>query len=331
MKNSRISKSFVILLVTAFFAVSCNLDDGPETIPVPDSTLVDLISADTNLSSLVAALERANLVTTLQGSGPFTILAPDNTAFSNFLGSAGFGSVDDVPVEILRRLLLNHVVAGSLDSAPLINLQRNYLETLADGPSSDTKLALYFEADNADITFNGISTVTTADKPASNGIYHVVDAVIGLPTLDTFIGIDENFKSFDTSLDLIAPVTDLPTSLKEGDGPWTIFVPVEQAFQELLDSNDDWDFLSDIDENLLSDVIAHHVLDGNIRSTQISGGQTAVTLEGDEITFSSVDGSLGITDGSGNEGAIIEVTDIQTSNGVIHVIADNVLIPNTTN
>ena len=330
MRHSLKLKSFLLVMVTALVTVSCNIDDGAETIPIPESTLADLISADTNLSSLFAALERADLVTTLQGNGPFTIFAPDNTAFSNFLGAAGFGSVNDVPVETLRQLLLNHVVTGSIEASLLINLQRNYLETLADGPTSDTKVALYFDAVNG-ISFNGISTVTSGDKPGSNGIYHIVDGVIALPTLATFIGVDENFISFDTSLDLISPVSDLPDMLEESTGPFTLFIPIEHAFDNLLASNSDWDFLSDIDENFLNSVMNHHVLNGNLRSTSINGGQTATTLEGDDITFVNLDGNLEITDGLGNEGAIIGFTDIQASNGVIHGIPNNVLLPDTTN
>ena len=98
-----------------------------------------------------------------------------------------------------------------------------------------------------------------------------------------------------------------------------------------MNTNDAWNFLSDIDENLLSDVVSHHVLNGNTRSSDITADQMAPTLEGDEITFVSVAGTIEITDGSGNTGAVIEVTDIQASNGVIHVISNNVLIPETTN
>ena len=330
MRNFLRLKCFLIIVLTVLVSVSCNIDDGVDTIPIPDSTLVELIGADANLSTLVAALERADLVTTLQGNGPFTIFAPDNTAFTNFLGDAGFGSVDDVPVATLRQILLNHVVSGALDSAPLLNLQRNYLETLADGPTSDTKVALYFDAVNG-ITFNGISTITTADKPGSNGIYHIVDGVIALPTLATFIGVDQNFKSFDTALDLISPVSDLPNMLEEDAGPFTIFIPIEHAFDNLLASNSDWNFLSDINENLLNSIINHHVLNGNLRSPGISGGQTATTLEGDDITFVTLDGNLEITDGSGNEGAIIGITDIQALNGVIHGIPNKVLLPDTSN
>ena len=330
MRNSQELKNFLTVVVIALVAVSCNIDDGAETIPIPDSTLVELIGDDPNLTTLVTALERADLVTTLQGKGPFTIFAPDNTAFTNFLSATGFSSVSEVPVETLKQILLNHVVSGALDSAPLINLQRNYLETLADGPTSDTKVALYFDAVNG-ITFNGIATVKTVDKPGSNGIYHIVDAVIALPTLATFIGVDQNFKSFDTALDLISPVSDLPNLLEETAGPFTIFIPIEHAFDNLLASNNDWDFLSDIDENLLNSIINHHVLNGNIRSMDISGGQTASTLEGDDITFVTLDGNLEITDGSGNAGAIIGITDIQAVNGVIHGIPNNVLLPDTTN
>ena len=152
-----------------------------------------------------------------------------------------------------------------------------------------------------------------------------------MPTVDTFIGIDQNFKSFDTSLDLISPVSDLPNMLEESTGPFTVFIPVEEAFENLLDSNSDWEFLSDIDEELLNSVINHHVINSNVRSTAISAGQTATTLEGDNITFMTVDGNLEITDGSGNEGTIIGFTDIQASNGVIHLISNNVLLPDTSN
>jgi uncharacterized surface protein with fasciclin (FAS1) repeats len=330
MKNSLKLKSLFTLVATALITLSCNLDDGTDTIPIPESNLIDLISDDSNLSSLVAALRRADLETTLQENGPFTVLAPDNAAFTSFLGAAGFTNVNEVPVETLKQLLLNHVIKGRIDSAILANLQRNYLENLADGPTASTFLSLYFDAVDG-ITFNGTATVTSGDRPAANGIYHIIDAVIGLPTLSTFVGIDENFKSFDTALDLISPVSNVPNSLEEGNGPWTVFIPVEQAFDDLIDSNTEWNFLSDINEDLLTDVISHHILEGNIRSTDITGNQMVVSLEGDPLTFTITNGDIEITDGSGNEGALLAVTDIQAANGIIHVLSNKVLIPNTTN
>jgi len=323
-------KNFLILIIAGLLAVSCNLDDGPETIPIPETDIVEVATANAELSSLVAALQRADLANTLKGTGPFTVLAPTNSAFSSFLSSNGFANLEAVPTETLTQILLNHVVSGRVDSAPLINLQRNYLETLADGPSG-SKLSLYFDAVNG-VQFNGISTITETDVVAENGIIHIVDQVIALPTLDTFISTDDNFEIFSTALDAAAVVSDLPNDFKEPmNGPYTVFIPVEVAFDDLLATNDDWNFVSDIEENLLAAVLEHHVLSGNIRSTDIVAGEMVTTLEGDQITIQSINGELEITDGSGNEGALIGVTDIQALNGVIHVIANRVLLPDTTN
>ncbi|TMM55945.1 fasciclin domain-containing protein [Maribacter algarum] len=323
-------KSFLILIIVGLVITSCNIDDGTDTIPIPETDIVEIAAANADLSSLVAALQRADLDNTLKGAGPFTVLAPTNTAFSSFLSANGFANLEAVPAEVLEQILLNHVVTGRVDSAPLINLQRNYLQTLADGPNG-SKLSLYFDAVNG-VEFNGLSSVIETDVVAENGIIHIVDQVIAPPTIDTFISSDENFEVFATALDAAAVASDLPENLKEGaGGPYTVFVPSEQAFDNLLATNGDWDFVSDIEENLLAAVLEHHVLNGNIRSTDIVAGNMVATLEGDQITISSRDGNLEITDGSGNEGTPIEIVDIQAANGVIHVISNNVLLPDTTN
>lgn len=332
MKKKSSIKSVILFLAIFYSLVSCNLDDGNDSLLVPDSNIVDLAVATPNLSTLVAALQRANLVSTLEGSGPFTILAPDNDAFDNYLSSSGFANVDNIPIADLTQILLNHVIVGNLDSAPLINIGSSYLETSANGPTENTKLALYFEADT-DIVFNGVSTIQQADIVASNGIIHTVDAVITLPTIETFVSADSNLEDLETALDLISPVSDIPSLLAGStSGPFTIFAPLNQAFDDLLATNDDWDFLSDIDENLLASVLAHHALNGNVRISDISSGQTNETLEGDNITFSIVAGNIGITDGTGNNDIDVDsaFNTIQTTNGVIHVI-NKVMIPDITN
>lgn len=322
-------KRFLTIVGIASILFSCNLDDGPATIPIPETDIVEVATGE-NLNSLLAALESADLLNTLKGDGPFTVFAPTDEAFSSFLSSNGFANVDAVPTATLQQLLLNHVVSGRIDSAPLTDLQRNYLETLADGPGG-SKLSLYFDATDG-VELNGISTVTKADVVAENGVIHVVNQVISLPTLDTFISTDANLEVFGTAVDAAGVVSNLPTDLKQStSGPFTVFVPVPMAFDALLATNDDWNFVSDIEENLLAAVLEHHILEGNVRSTDILPGEAVTTLEGDEITIVSKDGSLEITDGLGNEGALIGPTDIQANNGVIHLITNSVLLPDTTN
>ncbi|MGB5370340.1 MAG: fasciclin domain-containing protein [Flavobacteriaceae bacterium] len=330
--NTMIDRFGFMRLSSAFFLiitlVSCNLDDG-NTINRPSSNIVEVASNIGQLSSFVAALDRANLTTILQTTGGLTVLAPSDAAFGNFLSQQGFANLEAVPAETLEQILLNHVILGQIDSSFLSNLQRNYLETLAEGPTTGSKVALYFDATN-DIFFNGASKVIDGDVLAANGIIHIVDAVIPIPTLDTFISVDDNFEDLNSALDIITPISDIPEGVKDG-GPFTVFAPTNLAFDNLLATNTAWNSVGDIDEDLLAAVIAHHVLAGNIRSADISSGETATTLEGDTITFNTVNGNLEITDGSGNTGALVVFVDIQASNGVIHVLADQVLLPDTGN
>ena len=97
MKN--LFKIIPILLISLSTLQSCN-DDKDTVAEV--STIVNLAVDSSDLTSLVAALERANLVSTLQGEGPFTVLAPTNDAFATFLSSNNFNSLEDVPVDILQ-------------------------------------------------------------------------------------------------------------------------------------------------------------------------------------------------------------------------------------
>jgi len=109
---------FIAFLAIAF--ASCD-DDDEQIIPEPmTNSIADfVVDNQTNYSSLLAALQKADLVDTLKGDGPFTVFAPDNSAFSAFLTANDFNSLDDVPVDALTQILLNHVISGELQSSSL--------------------------------------------------------------------------------------------------------------------------------------------------------------------------------------------------------------------
>lgn len=322
-------KAFALLVLITVFAISCKVDDG-DVLPVPESNLVEVASNTAELSTLVSALQSADLVSTFEGSTLYTLLAPTNAAFTSFLGQAGFSTIDEVPVETLRQILLNHAVPSRVDAVVLSNLRKNYIQTFADGPTSNSKLSLYFDATDG-VVFNGSATVTQADILASNGLIHIVDQVVSLPTPDTFISTDENFEDLDTALNMISQLTDLTDMLSESTaGPFTIFAPVNQAFDNLLATNDDWSLISDIDDTLLTSILAHHAVDGNFRGTDLSGSPSLPSLEGGGILVGQSAGVTQLTDGSGESDIIVIATDIQASNGAIHLI-DKVMIPDTEN
>ena len=318
-----LKKIIPTLIIALLLFQSCKDDDTDDVIIPETNTIVDIAVASDNLTSLVAALQKANLVTTLAGDGPFTVLAPTNEAFAAFLTSNGFSSLDDVPVDILTNILLNHVVSGSIAST---DLSTGYANTLATSSASGTGMSLYIDISNG-VRFNGVSSVITADIFADNGIVHVVDAVIGLPSVVTFAVADPTFSTLVAALTRDDLTTDfvgvLSTATGTSPAPFTVFAPTNDAFGSLL-SELSIAGLADIDEPTLDAVLKNHVVAGlNVFDTDLTDNMTVPTLGGD-IT-ANVTGGATLTD---NSGRIIDIiaTNVQADNGVIHAI-NRVILP----
>jgi transforming growth factor-beta-induced protein len=300
----------IILLLS-----SCSDNDDDTSIPV-SNTIVD-VAINNDLTSLVAAVVRADLAETLSGDGPFTVFAPTNAAFQDLLDSnPEWNSVDDIPVETLRAVLLFHVLNGEVGSA---DLSDTYVNTLSTGPN-DEALSLQVEVTGA-IEFNGDAKPVTVDVEASNGVVHVIDKVMLPPTIVTLALNNAAFTS------LVAALTDSrhTTNFVEvlnAEGPYTVFAPTNDAFQALLDSNADWNSLEDIDIATLEAVLLYHVVGGNVQSDQLTNGDVP-TLGGSDITIDLTNGAQIKTS---TQTVNIILTDVQGWNGVVHAI-DTVLLP----
>jgi len=241
-----ISKTIKLLpLLFMVFAFQACSDDDDATTPVPEPVEVDIVAtAQTNaeLTTLVTALQLADddLDLLLQGNGPFTVLAPDNTAFANFLADNGFDNLNEVPTALLAEVLKNHVIAGELTAADLTAAGSGYDNTNATGPGGNA-LSIYFDTSNG-VVFNGMSTVIDADNMATNGVIHIADEVITAPTVVDFAVANPNFSTLVTALTSETPDNDFATTLSTMDGtapaPFTVFAPLNSAFQALLDSNE---------------------------------------------------------------------------------------------
>ena len=319
MKN--LFKIIPILLISLTTLQSCNNNDDENVEDV--STIVNLAVDSADLTSLVAALERANLVSALNGEGPFTILAPTNDAFAAFLSANNFNSLEDVPVDILTKILLNHVISGSLIST---DLSTGYANTLATSAASQTPLSIYVDTSNG-VRFNGVSSVSAADILAVNGVIHKVDAVIGLPNIVTFATADPNFSTLVSALTRSDLTTDfvgvLSTDAATAPAPFTVFAPINDAFNRLLIELN-LASLSEIDEPTLDVVLKYHVVGGaNVLDSNLTDNLTVSTLSGD-IT-ADISGGARLTDSSGRVSDII-ATNVQANNGVIHAI-NNVILP----
>ncbi len=321
--NIQSIKTHWVLALLLLFSISFTAcDEDSDDTPSPSQDITELAQSDSRFTSLVAALTQANLVSTLQGAGPFTVFAPTNNAFSTFLSDNNFASLDEVPGDVLSAVLLNHVVAGKALST---DLATGYLSTSATEASTNNPLSAYVDLSSG-VKINGISTVEQADLEASNGVIHAVDAVIGLPTVVTHALANAGFTSLVAALTRQDHTTDY-VSILSGNGPFTVFAPTNDAFQALLDSNTDWNSLDDIPLATLEAVLNYHVVSGaNVLSSALTDGQTVTTISNDATFTINISGSdVSITDAQNRTSNII-ATDVQGVNGVVHVV-DGVLLP----
>ena len=139
---------------------------------LPTQTLVQNASGASTLTTLVSAVQAADLVETLSGPGPFTVFAPTNTAFEAVPQSALQSLMQPANKAQLQGVLTYHVVAGRYPAASLRDGQR--LTTVNGETLMVTKANGRVMIGNS----KGMATVTQANVYASNGLAHVIDAVL---------------------------------------------------------------------------------------------------------------------------------------------------------
>ncbi|MEX2467209.1 MAG: fasciclin domain-containing protein [Gemmatimonadota bacterium] len=297
-----------LLVPAAAFALTA-CDDDPVTPVDPGLTddIVDIATSTGDVSTLATALEAAGLVGALQGDGPFTVFAPVNSAFADLGDGIVDALLEDGNAELLSRILTFHVVSGTAA----------FSGDLSDGQTVTTLEgeALTIGVSGGSVTVNE-ATVTTADIEATNGVIHLIDEVL-VPSTD----IVERAVLTPETQTLVAAVAagDLVTTLK-GDGPFTVFAPINEAFEAL--GTDQLDvLLAPENQALLQKILTYHVIAGDVRAADLADGASVATVEGTEVTFDLSGATPRVN------GAEIIATDVVTENGVIHLI-DGVLTEN---
>ncbi|GAB4156728.1 MAG: hypothetical protein Tsb0033_07670 [Winogradskyella sp.] len=327
-------KPFILTLILLLAGQSCS-DDDNNSNNNQQNNIVN-VALENNLNTFALALELTDLQSTLEDSGPFTVFAPSDDAFTEFLIASNIDitNMNASQIVFLRNILLNHVVADNiLSSTDIAALGMGYLKTEADGVGGND-INLYYELDNSVVRLNDESSVLESDIYASNGIIHIISDVIPLPTIMTFIKADSNLSSLNDALtqdgqeQLLETLT-IPNLLSPS--PFTLFAPQNSAFLDFVNSNPEINSIDDIDDETLRSVLQHHVIvESNLRASELSNGATIETLEGDSIIVSSIgndNNQTSLEDGAGNTDIDILQVNIQADNGVIHII-ESILIPN---
>jgi transforming growth factor-beta-induced protein len=272
-----------------------------DSVILPGKTVVDMLVNDGRFTTLVAAVEAAGLVETLQGVGPFTVFAPTDEAFAKLPAGTVDALLQDIPT--LTSILLYHVVPGDLLAADVT--AQDYLAT-AQSESARIKV----EDDKAYINE---AQITNTDIQASNGVIHVIDTVI--QPGNTIVDVLVNDGRF-TTLVAAVQAAELVDALN-GKGPLTVFAPTDEAFAKLPAGTVDA-LLKDIPT--LTNILLYHVVEGAVKAEDVVKLTSVDTLAGQPVSIKVEDGKVYI-----NEAQVI-IADIVTSNGIIHAI-DAVLLP----
>ncbi|BAX82292.1 fasciclin domain-containing protein [Labilibaculum antarcticum] len=273
-------------------------------------SIADIASSNADFTSLVAALDKAGLVQTLDSEGTFTVFAPTNAAFQDLFNTLGVAGIEDLSADALTQILLYHVIGSKAMSTDLSN---GYVETLStDSPDADP-VVVRIDVD-ANVKINKDATVTTADIEAFNGVIHIIDKVLLPPNVVEIAIADPTFDY------LVAAV--VKAGLAEtlsGEGPFTIFAPTDAAFEALF-ADLGVSGIDDLSSETLTPILLYHVVSGNVRAEDVTTGMVPTLNETSQL---DIDTSSGVVI-NGNTNVI--ATNVQGINGVIHAI-DKVLLP----
>ncbi|MEQ8821261.1 MAG: fasciclin domain-containing protein [Sumerlaeia bacterium] len=279
---------------------------GTKDAEKPKADIVETAVAADGFNTLVAAVQAAGLVDALKGEGPFTVFAPTDEAFAALPEGTVETLLKPENKELLVSILTYHVVSGKVKAKNVVEL--DHAETL-NGQRVD------IEVTDAGVKVDGANVVAT-DIKASNGIIHVIDAVI-LPESKDLVDLAMAHEDFNT-LGAAVGAAGLAEALR-GEGPFTIFAPTDAAFAALPDGTVEG-LLEPGAKDQLAGILKYHVVPGRIYSDQALKAGSATTLEGGDLKIVVKDGVAMVN------GAKIVQTDIEAANGVIHVI-DGVLLP----
>ena len=334
------------LLLTGAVSAGPVLAKSTKTKLAPKrADIVDTAVAAGSFSTLAAALDAAGLVQTLKGNGPFTVFAPTDDAFAALPPGLVPALLKPENKAALTAVLTYHVVSGRVLAKDVVKLKS--AKTLNGAAVGVVVSGSTVRVNNA--------TVLKTDVLATNGVIHVIDTVLVPPGLDvasllarpTTVATATTIGSTPTVPATTAPgarvavartVVDIAASdgrfktlvaavkaagldgVLSGPGPFTVFAPTDTAFG-YLDPALLASLLKPENKAVLAGILTYHVIAGKILAMDIAAAPShrVKTVNGKEVVL-TLRGGARIND------AAIIVTDIEASNGVIHVI-DSVLIP----
>ena len=269
-------------------------------------TIAEIAQNDGRFQTLVAAVEAAGLTEALQNSDEYTVFAPTDEAFSKLPEGTVETLLKPENKEVLKAVLLYHVVPGNLAAKNVLssknlmtaNGQRLDVSMRKEGPTVDN------------------ARIILTDIKGSNGTIHAIDTVV-LPSQSTIPEVAGKQGTFQTLL-AAAKAANLVDALS-AKGPITVFAPTDEAFAKLPAGTVEALLLPE-NKDQLAAILTYHVIPGRVYSDAAINAGRAKTLQGNTAMIRKEGDKVFVNNSR------IMATDIDASNGVIHVI-DTVMIP----
>lgn len=168
----KLARTLAVSMAAAALVLSSSAQAQSMAAPHTDQNIVQVAVANGSFKTLVAALKAADLVSALEGKGPFTVFAPTDAAFAKLPA----GTVDALLKDKVKlaAILKYHVISGNVAAADVIKAKEVKPKTL-NGATLDIKVV------DGKVKVNN-ATVVTPDVHASNGVIHVIDTVVLPPS-----------------------------------------------------------------------------------------------------------------------------------------------------
>jgi len=271
-----------------------------------DKDIVDTAVAAGSFKTLAAALGGADLVGALKGAGPFTVFAPTDEAFAKLPKGTVEMLLKPENKAKLAAILTYHVVSGKVMAADVVKVKG---AVSLNGQRIDVKV------DGGAVSVDSSKVVKT-DIACSNGVIHVIDTVM-MPATDNIPAVADKAGKFKTLLAAVKAAGLVETL--SGPGPFTVFAPTDEAFAKIPAATLA-DLLKPENKAKLASILTYHVVSGRVYSEAAVAAKSAKTVQGASITIKASDAGAFVND------AKIIATDVDASNGVIHII-DSVIMP----
>ncbi|PTT35746.1 fasciclin [Acidovorax sp. HMWF018] len=279
----------------------------------PQRNIVELAQNTPELSILVEAVVAAGLAPTLS-TGTLTVFAPTNAAFAALLTELGVTKEALLANKPLLTAVLTYHVLGSKVMRADVPLGKAITPVSGGFFKIESNNGLKITDGR-----NRVSTITSTDIQASNGVVHLVDKVL-LPVDKDIVATASALPDF--SILVEAVVAAGLVSTLQGAGPFTVFAPTNAAFAALLTELGVTKDALLANKTLLTQVLTYHVVPARVLKAEVPVNTAITTVQGQTFTINA---SLVITDQNMRTSSIV-ATDVFTSNGVIHVV-DKVILP----